>query len=638
VSHEIRPAVEADQTEAEARFVARATTAFVVLGLLLRLLRYLMDYPLWCDESRLAANLVDSGFADLGKPLRYAQVAPVGYLAVEMALIDLLGFSTRSLRLFALVCSLTSVLVFRHVAGRLVSGLPALLAVAIFAVSWWPITFSAEVKPYAGDLFVALGLTAMGIEWLRRRDRTIWLWALAAAATVAIPLSFPSAFVVGGIVLGLSAPAWATRRIGARAAFLTLALAPALTFAALLPVYQIDDKLQGYLDHYWSDAFPPTDGLGRLLVWLARMHTGNLFAYPIGCQSGGSTLTTLCFLVGVFSFRARDRRAILTIGLAPLALALLAAALHKYPYGVKPRTMQFFVPAVCLFSALGLAGCIGRLGSLRARKLAVRAALAAYLALAVFHVGAAILHPYQIERDEHFRAFASWFWRELSHDAELVCARSDLGVVTRPEHWNGNWTDYFLCYERIYLSRRRRNTPIRFDALSDTHPLRCVFFNEIPEDTPSFRAWMNEMGKSYIYRGVQSYTVRVKDHNAPNILNMYRVYEFTPRPDAVVASVRAVEIAAEAAGRVRRLRRVPPRTETSIASWTLQSTWPAPRVETRPEPVMMRWDQACARSASRHAGGCDRRIRGRRGSIDRWHGHGESAGSPASRSTSTGRS
>lgn len=102
----------------------RRATAFVVLGLGLRVFRYLMDYPFWCDESRLAANLIDMSYGDLGKPLRYAQASPVGFLAAEITAIRFLGFSTWSLRLVALASALASVVLFRHVAARLLSGLP----------------------------------------------------------------------------------------------------------------------------------------------------------------------------------------------------------------------------------------------------------------------------------------------------------------------------------------------------------------------------------------------------------------------------------------------------------------------------------------------------------------------------------
>ena len=40
------------------RRLAQATWAFVGLGVLLRIARYLMDYPLWWDEAFLAVNFI----------------------------------------------------------------------------------------------------------------------------------------------------------------------------------------------------------------------------------------------------------------------------------------------------------------------------------------------------------------------------------------------------------------------------------------------------------------------------------------------------------------------------------------------------------------------------------------------------
>ena len=46
-------------------WVARVTTGFVALGVLLRVARYLLNFPLWCDETMLAANFLDKGYGDL---------------------------------------------------------------------------------------------------------------------------------------------------------------------------------------------------------------------------------------------------------------------------------------------------------------------------------------------------------------------------------------------------------------------------------------------------------------------------------------------------------------------------------------------------------------------------------------------
>src|SRR6476646_3499214 len=65
--------------------LAQWTTFFVVLGVVLRLTRYAVNFPLSADEFMLAANLLDRGPFELLAPLEHNQVAPVGFLWIEWA-------------------------------------------------------------------------------------------------------------------------------------------------------------------------------------------------------------------------------------------------------------------------------------------------------------------------------------------------------------------------------------------------------------------------------------------------------------------------------------------------------------------------------------------------------------------------
>ena len=161
------PRPERSETHRSEHWIARATWAFVALGILLRIARYLMNYPLWWDEAFVAVNFIRRDYLDLLRPLDYGQVCPILFLWCELAVVKLLGFSEWSLRLFPLVCATASVVLFRHVTARIVRGVPLLLAVAIFATSFHPIIHAADVKPYASDLLAALMLLAIAVEWSR---------------------------------------------------------------------------------------------------------------------------------------------------------------------------------------------------------------------------------------------------------------------------------------------------------------------------------------------------------------------------------------------------------------------------------------------------------------------------------------
>ena len=193
----------------------RAVLAFVALGVVLRVGHYLSNYPLWGDEAFLAINFLRRGYLDLLLPLDYGQICPILFLWAELTAVKLFGFSEMSLRLCPLICGVASVFLFRHVAVRLLKGPAVLMAVAIFAVSIHPIRHSADVKPYASDLLMALTFLAFAIEWFVSPERTGWLWTLAGFVPFALAASYPAVFVATGIALALAASVWRTRAAGA---------------------------------------------------------------------------------------------------------------------------------------------------------------------------------------------------------------------------------------------------------------------------------------------------------------------------------------------------------------------------------------------------------------------------------------
>src|SRR5262249_35846868 len=120
--------------------------------------------------------------------------------------VKLFGFSEYSLRLFPLVCGIASLFVFRHLASRLLAGVPLILAVACLAVAKAPQGLSANFKPYAPDPLLATLLLALRLQGLRRPEKARWLWALAAAIPLSLFLSYPAIFVASPVSAGLLLP------------------------------------------------------------------------------------------------------------------------------------------------------------------------------------------------------------------------------------------------------------------------------------------------------------------------------------------------------------------------------------------------------------------------------------------------
>jgi hypothetical protein len=537
------------------------TWAFVGLGVLLRIVRYAMNYPLWWDEAFVAVNFIRRDYLDLLRPLDFGQVCPILFLWAELTLVKLLGFSEWSLRLFPLACAVVSVVLFRHVAKCVVRGVPLLLAVAIFAVSYHPIRHAADVKPYASDLLASLALLGAALAWLREPPRASRMWLLAAVSPFAVSLSHPAVFVAAGIVVGLAPSVAITNRRDVWIAFATYALGTAGVFLALYGIFthaQATATL-GVMQAEWKAGFPPWNDVFRLPAWLAVVHTGSMFAYPCGGDRGASSLTLLLSALGALVlWRGRRRRILLTC-LAPFGIALAAAAIKRYPYGAAPngsaaRVMQYLVPSICLLCGLGAAAVVEMIRDPRIRSRVVRISLIGLAAVGCIPLAAEAGHPFRTVHAQRARQFARGFWPEVSRQAELVCLRWDLGL--------GEWDStnlnvaVYLCNQMIYSPHRSQRKKPELQRVSVSRPLRCVLSLSDPAE-PRFARWLRAMASSYRLTASRRLTVDMAESLAKPRTEQYVVYDFVPTIDERPGSVE--EPVTWAANPTVNERRPPPR-------------------------------------------------------------------------------
>jgi hypothetical protein len=522
----------ASERDAENR-IRRTIIGLMIFGLVLRLVHYLQNYPMWCDETMLAANLLDRGLADLVQPLDYRQVCPVGFLALEWVCVRTVGFCEASLRFIPALAALLSVPLFyllaRRTLGRGTQGL--LLAVALFAVSESLIRYAAEVKPYATDLLFSLVLLNLAELWRRSPERAGRMWALAAVSPLALAISLPAVFIIGTIAaVGL----WeirARRKCGLMIAYGGFLAAAGLSVAILagLGQYQTLPGDRAYFLRYWAAAFPPSWTDPRALVsWFIHTHTGPMFA----CFGGGgiepawiTALSFGCFVVGIgICARHDSRRALLLV--LPLVLTFLAAVLRRYPYGMSVRTVQFLVPPILLLASAGAAWLCSRRRKIPGLRWIIPALVALSVGIGLWRLGRDLGHPYWARWHHTSREFARWFWNELAVDGELVCVRTDLGIPFRPGRWQYDGADQYLCHQRIYSERHRRGLPPRWAAVSAARPLRCVLLNRMPGEVPAFERWIETHRDRYRLGEVRTYHASRGSALEPS--QTYVVCEFTP--------------------------------------------------------------------------------------------------------------
>jgi hypothetical protein len=350
-------------THRAARALSVVLIALVVFGVVLRLCSYLGNRSLWLDEAALAHNIVSRSFTGLLAPLDRQQVAPLGFLWLEKAAVSLFGTSEYALRLVPLLASIAALPLFALVARRLLRPIAAVFALALFATATPLLYFAAEMKQYALDVAVVLALFALAVVGkedvdepllsgakLSRRRATL----LALVGIIGPWISQPSVFALGGVALYLAIPfirarGAAERRAAARPVVPVFALWAVSGGASLIHSFSsVTPDTRSTLDHFWERGFiPVTSGVLASVHWLG-LTTHDVFAWlfpPVvsACVIG-------LFVLGIAALvRRSDGSASLL--LAPLAFALLASALRRYP--VSYRLLLFTTPSLLLTAGAG---------------------------------------------------------------------------------------------------------------------------------------------------------------------------------------------------------------------------------------------------------------------------------------------
>jgi hypothetical protein len=520
--------------------------AFIALGIVVRLIRYLLRMPIWPDEAFLAHNYLDRGYLELTRPLDFLQVAPLLYLWVQATIVKLFGFSEYSLRLCSLLCGIGGLLLFRHLAGRLLKGTALLLAVATFAVAYTLIRHSADAKPYGSDVFAALVLLTLAVEWCRNPHSVPRWLALTLAMPVAEFMSYPAVFICGGIGVTMATVLW---RRGSWQDWLRCAISGVVMcagFAALLAVSgdgQMKAARQGLLGLF-PQVFPAqgTSPLG--LVAFLLVHTNRAVCYPLcGDDLAPHLLNSLlCLTALVLLIRAR-RWSLIVLFSTPLVLNFTAAVAKCYPYGDPWRLAVYLAPIFCLLIGLGLAAVLAGL-----RKLSKTAAqfgrrdlswltmtLVVWAAIAVGASVRDFLHPCKELCWMRNRDFARWFWYDKAQGAELVCLRNDLHRQFHPAPRGSDYADalasVYYCNQRIYSPRLAQGKPAQVDSISASRPLRCVRFHPAATtsgDEAAFGQWLKTMESRYRLAGQEKHPMMLWVNKDLKCVDYVELYEFVP--------------------------------------------------------------------------------------------------------------
>lgn len=410
--------------------------AFALAGAAWRVLRFGLCFPFWGDEAYLNISILHRSYADLCAPLEYAQIAPLLYLWIQRTIYLALGGGEYALRVFSLLAGLVALTLFARLAWNLLPPRAAALAVGVFAASYYLVRHTCESKPYAGDLCAATVLVAGGIAWLERGEnwRPALLWTVAAS--VLVWLSYPAAFVAGGVIVAVLTSALRARRVRGALQAVTagvIVVASFATFYLLCAAGQAERAAGSWLEAYWRTSFPPRDSAPALLWWLLETHTGRMLAYPVGGPDFGSSVTTVLCVIGTIGLVRRGRGVLVALLLSPLVLTFIAAWLRRYPYGGSVRVAIYMAPAVCLLAGAGLATL---LKAVRSRRGSAILAAAVGAVLMVLPIGGAvrdILRPSKAPADLAIRSALADFTYRLARGERTAIFNPEEGTHGPPD-------------------------------------------------------------------------------------------------------------------------------------------------------------------------------------------------------------
>jgi hypothetical protein len=324
-----------------------APIAFVAFGVIARLRQWLGGRSLWLDEVLIADNVVHRGFGQLAtEPLLHFQVAPLIWLELEHLMVVLFGSGERALRIVPLLAGLAVVALSWVTARRLLPDVLVPVAVLLVALHPALIYYSNEVKQYSSDVLVVLLLGLLAHEVSSRTDDGPPLRRLVLIGAVSVWFSHVAVLALAGISVLLVARPFVSddRRRALRVALVLSPWVVSFLSSYAVTLHSIENSTE--VSNYWRHTYPHSLlGLPGWFVsrWYAvAANPLHMSLRVIGLLVLACGLVRLTLLAG--------RWAVLTWAAVPLAL--LAAALHVYPFA--DRLALWLVPLVALAIAAAL--------------------------------------------------------------------------------------------------------------------------------------------------------------------------------------------------------------------------------------------------------------------------------------------
>ena len=229
--------------------------------------------------------------------------------------------------------------------------------------------------------------------------------------------------------------------------------------------------------------------------------------------------------------------------LAPFGLNLVAAFLHRFPYGGHMRLTMHLTPSLAILTAVGATALLNRLARKQVQERLTRSVavvMAGLLLLAAALTARDFWQPGKEQKEIRNRDFAAWFWPSMERDHEVVCLPTDLKLTFPAEHcpWENCISPQFVCNQRIYSPRLSRGRSCDFGRVSVRRPLLLVQYwsHQAPYDQAAFDRWLEWQKQRYDLVARHDYPM-LQDNDGdrvPEPPDRVEVCEFVPRESPLI--------------------------------------------------------------------------------------------------------
>ena len=331
----------------------RTLTALVLIGVILRFWAYLANTALYLDEILLSHSILNLPLVNLlTRPLPIDQVAPLGFLLVERCSVAIFGHNEFALRLFPFVCAIISLILFRRLAERALTGAGPAVALFVFAIGFPFIRYAVVVKQYGLDVMAAILLMLIAFHLRDHRTTTKHLLLFGLVGFVVISFSQASVLVMAGLGFAFAVDWLLSRDQNAfRALLFAVPLwAAASILAVIIGVRSMTPSTRTFMDDFWASGFVPLPFRGMsTLQWFWESLT-SLFSDVTLLRYRWPFVFVVVALVGVIALWRRSRSRALFL-LCQFTLGIIAAVAQQYP--LRGRLALWLLPAALLAVAAG---------------------------------------------------------------------------------------------------------------------------------------------------------------------------------------------------------------------------------------------------------------------------------------------